>query len=142
MTAKIEIDKEVIGESPNREFYTEITGNRKYIELVFFENRDQFFIYIEDKNKDGARIKGETTQLFLEALKLIQAKANELEKPVEIVVDPVRYKLSQWCRFKISQVIGGWDKAEAVGHGGEFRKKIWPQKTTNKEILSPRDLAV
>ena len=115
---------EVIGESPNSEEYIVFSGESKVLELTWYENSHNFRIYLE-KIDDNDRVPGETTALFKQALEKIQEKANELNLPVTLILDPIVPKTKAWAETKAAEAVGGWDSIEH--HGTFFTKKIYPK---------------
>lgn len=107
-------ETEAIGESPFKETYEVYKGSGKMMELIFYENSNQFRIYIENI-EDGVKMIGETTKLFRFLTEKIQQKANEINRTVTLVLDPVREKIRLWALTKASVVVGGWDEIERDG---------------------------
>jgi hypothetical protein len=117
-------EQKTIGKSPDREDYEIYEGSGKLMELSFFENSDRFEIYIQNI-KDGERVDGETTELFKLMVKKMQEKADELGRPVQLVLDPVVPVIKDWARTQASTVLGGWDSVSS--NESLFKKTIHPR---------------
>lgn len=118
------IDREIIGESPDQETYEVYSISSKEMELSFYENDNTFRIHLKKTGKE--KLPGETTALFKAMLEKIQAKANEIQKPVKLILDPVVPITELWSRTKAADAVGGWDMARP----GNYEKTFYPQ--TNK----------
>jgi hypothetical protein len=116
---------EIIGQSPNREYYEVFEGTNKRIELSFFENDNRFELYIE-AIPGTKKIPGETTSLFAKIITKIQNKADELGKPVTLLLDPVNPKIENWSRDTVGSLLGGWDTQSK----GRYTKVFIPRPNT------------
>lgn len=123
-----QIDREVIGEPPDQETYETYSISSKEMELTFYENSNTFWIFV--KKTDKKKIPGETTALFKEMLKKIQEKANELQKPMKLILDPVVQKTEDWAKTRAAAIVGGWDAIKPAGSYHNYEKTFYPQ--TNK----------
>ncbi len=118
-------EKEILGQEPYRETYELYEGSGKLMELSFFENSDLFEIYVQNI-EGGKKIEGETTELFKLMLEKMKEKANELGRPVKLVLDPIVPVVKVWARIKATTVVGGWDSVSK--DEGRFEKIIYPTK--------------
>ena len=119
------VNQETIGKSPNREQYDVFEGTGKRMELAFFENSNTFELYVE--NIDGGdRKSGEMTDLFTHVVAQIQKKANELQKPMVLRLDPVKEIVHKWIEGKASNIVGGWDDVKKQAHFPIYYKTFYP----------------
>lgn len=88
---------------------------------------DRFFVYIQNTGED--KVPGATTELLKRAMDKMQAKVNELGRPVMFVLDPVVDVIRLWSETPVViEVVGGWDKIQRDTHGKLMflRKTIYP----------------
>ncbi len=123
-------NRETIGDAPDREYYETHEGSGKLMELSFFENDDRFEIYLQ-KIEGGERVEGETTELFKLMVEKMQNKADQLGRPVKLLLDPIPQVVKDWARIKASVVLGGWDSVSS--DESKFQKTIHPRTASEKK---------
>ena len=117
--------REVIGSEPNREEWEVFEGESKLLETTFFEATNTYEVFVQAIEGQD-RVPGETTSIFTDVVADVQRKANEINEPVTLSLDPVVSVMVSWCRTKAAEVVGGWDTEEGNQSRGKYKKTFYP----------------